>query len=229
MEQVTFGLIWYIAFLFSTTCHEAAHAFAALKPGDPTAYHEGQVSINPIPHVRREPLGTVLVPLLSFFAGGWMLGWASAPYDPYWAERYPKRSAIMSLAGPGANLILALLAGIGIRVGLALGYFQLADDITFSQLVMPAVNGSPAGFTTLLSIMFTLNLLLLVFNLLPLPPLDGSGAVPLLLSGDLASRYVSFLHQNTYQFLFLLLAWRVIDFVFSPVFSRALDLLLVGM
>lgn len=90
MEQITFGLIWYIAFLFSTTCHEAAHVFAALKLGDPTAYHEGQVSLNPIPHVRREPLGTVLVPLLSFFAGGWMLGWASAPYDPYWAERYPK-------------------------------------------------------------------------------------------------------------------------------------------
>ncbi len=228
MEQVTFGLIWYVAFLFSTTCHEAAHAFAALKLGDPTAYHEGQVSINPLPHVRREPLGTVLVPLISFFAGGWMLGWASAPYDPYWAERYPKRSALMSLAGPGANLILVLLAGIAIRAGLGLGYFNLAEEISFSQLVVPMANGSLAGFTTLLSIMFTLNLLLLVFNLLPLPPLDGSGALPLLLPEDLASRYVSLLHQNTYQFLFLLAAWRAMDYLFSPVFSKALDLLLVG-
>jgi len=228
VEQITFGLIWYVAFLFSTSCHEAAHAFFAFKLGDPTAYHEGQVSINPIPHIRREPLGTVLVPLISFFAGGWMLGWASAPYDPYWAERYPKRSALMSLAGPGANLILMLLAGIAIRIGLGLGYFNLAEEITFSRLIIPMTHGSLDGFTTLLSIMFTLNLLLLVFNLLPLPPLDGSGALPLILSEDHATRYIAFLHQNSYQFLFLIIAWQVIGRIFSPVFSSALDLLLLG-
>jgi Zn-dependent protease len=228
VEQITFGLIWYVAFLFSTTCHEAAHAFAALKLGDPTAYHGGQVSLNPVPHVQREPLGTVLVPIISFFAGGWMLGWASAPYDPYWAERYPKRSALMSLAGPCANLLLLVLAGIVMRIGLELGQFQVADGISFAKVVVPAKDGFLAGVSTLVSIMFTLNLLLLVFNLLPLPPLDGSGAIPLVLPDEQASRYVEFLHQPGFHFLFLFMAWRAMDYIFGPVFSRALDLLLIG-
>jgi len=226
VEQISFGLIWYVAFLFSTTCHEAAHAFVAMKLGDPTAYHGGQVTLNPIPHVRREPLGTVLVPIISFLAGGWMLGWASAPYDPNWAEEYPKRSALMSLAGPGANLLLMVLAGIVIRIGLELGQFRLPDDISFAQVVVPAKEGFLTGVSTLVSIMFTLNLLLLVFNLLPLPPLDGSGAIPLVLPEEQASRYVSLLHQNAYHFLFLFMAWRAMDYVFNPVFSGALDLLL---
>ena len=102
--------LWYVVFLLSLTCHEAAHAFVAWRGGDPTAYHGGQVSLNPLPHVLREPFGTVLVPLLSFFFMGWMLGWASAPYDPYWAARNPRRAALMSAAGPIANFLLAALA-----------------------------------------------------------------------------------------------------------------------
>lgn len=66
MEKLTEGLLWYIAFLVSTTFHEAAHAFAALRLGDRTAYEGGQVTLDPIPHIRREPVGTIVVPLLSF-------------------------------------------------------------------------------------------------------------------------------------------------------------------
>lgn len=228
MEQITFGLIWYLVFLFSTCCHEAAHALVAMKLGDPTAYLGGQVSLNPIPHVRREPLGTVLIPLVSFMAGGWMIGWASAPYDPYWAERYPKRSAMMSLAGPLANLLLMILAAIGIRIGLALGQFQIPDDIMFSQLVQPHHTGFFSGLATMISIMFSLNLLLFIFNLIPLPPLDGSGVIPLLLPEKQASSYVAFLHQSSTHFIFLIFAWRAMDFIFQPVFSRVLDLLYLG-
>jgi hypothetical protein len=68
------GIIWYAVFLFSTVFHEAAHALTAYKMGDSTAHSKGQVSLNPIPHIKREPFGTVIVPILSFAAGGWMIG-----------------------------------------------------------------------------------------------------------------------------------------------------------
>ena len=103
------GLQWYLVFLYSTTLHEAAHAWAALKLGDDTAYQGGQVTLDPTPHIRREPIGMVVVPLLSFLFGGWMIGWASTPYDPDWAMRYPRRSAWMSLAGPALTLQQILL------------------------------------------------------------------------------------------------------------------------
>jgi len=76
------GVIWYIVFLFSTTCHEGAHALIARIGGDSTAFHGGQVTLNPWPHIRREPFGLVVVPILSYFVAHWMIGWASAPYDP---------------------------------------------------------------------------------------------------------------------------------------------------
>src|SRR6185369_342258 len=79
--------------------------FVAWRGGDPTAYEAGQVSLSPWPHIRREPWGTVLVPLLTFFTyagtgSAWMMGWASAPFDPLWEHRHPRRAAAMALAGP---------------------------------------------------------------------------------------------------------------------------------
>src|SRR5678816_411467 len=100
--------IWYVVFLFTLTWHEAGHALVALLGGDDTAYRGGQVSLNPWPHVRREPMGTVLIPILTFAYSGWMMGWASAPYDPEWGRANPKRLAAMSIAGPAANLLLAM-------------------------------------------------------------------------------------------------------------------------
>src|SRR6476659_583779 len=113
-NTLVLGLTWCVAFIFSTTLHEAGHALAALKLGDPTAYEGGQVSLNPWPHIRREPLGMVIVPIASFALNGWMMGWASAPFDPEWAHRYPKRAALMAAAGPAANLLLVLLSGLAI-------------------------------------------------------------------------------------------------------------------
>ena len=74
MESMTKAVIWYVAFVFSTTLHEAAHAFAALKGGDPTAYEGGQVTIDPTPHIRRSPFGMVVVPILSLIVMGWPRG-----------------------------------------------------------------------------------------------------------------------------------------------------------
>src|SRR5215217_7485224 len=102
------GFVWFAAFLFSTTLHEASHAFVAWRLGDPTAYNGGQVSLSPAPHVAREPIGMLVLPLITAFTQGWAIGWASAPYDPVWAARYPRRAAVMSAAGPAGNLLIAL-------------------------------------------------------------------------------------------------------------------------
>src|SRR5438093_12390965 len=109
-EALIQGLLWFAAFLLSTTVHEAAHALAALRGGDPTAYLGGQVSFSPIPHIRREPIGMLVVPLVTTLTNGWAIGWASTPYDPLWAARHSRRAATMAAAGPAANLLLTLTA-----------------------------------------------------------------------------------------------------------------------
>src|SRR4029078_11021706 len=106
-NQIATGVLWFLAFLFSTTVHEAMHAWAALKGGDPTAYHAGQVSLSPLPHIRREPFGMLILPLLTAVTQGWAIGWASAPYDPHWAARYPRRAAWMAAAGPPREQLLS--------------------------------------------------------------------------------------------------------------------------
>ena len=203
-DQLIEGLTWFVVFIFSTTLHEAGHALVAWKLGDPTAYEGGQVSLNPWPHIQREPVGMVLVPIISFALNGWMMGWASAPYDPGWAHRYPKRAALMAAAGPAANLLLAVIAGLLIRTGLA---YRIPGAIM------------PVG------ILFMLNLLLFAFNLLPVPPLDGSAILPMFMSDNAARRYREFLHQPMFSLLGLLLAWKVFPYLFEPLQAVALSLL----
>lgn len=222
------GLAWFVVFLFSTTLHEAAHAFIAARLGDLTAYQGGQVTLNPLPHIQREPFGMVIVPILSFILmqGAWMFGWASAPYDPSWAMRHPRRAAWMALGGPLANLSLVVSAGLLIRIGMLAGTFHLPQAITFSQVVGVSDPASPAaGIAILLSVLFTLNLVLFVFNLLPLPPLDGSAVVQLFLSENLARRYQGLLRQPMLAWMGILIAWRLFSPIFYPVHSLALGLL----
>lgn len=173
--------LWYAVFLLSLTCHEAAHAFVAWRGGDPTAYEAGQVSLSPWPHIRREPWGTVLVPLLTFlmYAGSgsaWMMGWASAPYDPAWEHRHPRRAAVMALAGPLANLTLATLAFVTLLALLRAGILVEPEQLGFDRLAAAAPGAAAGldGLARLLSILLSLNLLLCVFNLMPCPPLDGA-------------------------------------------------------
>lgn len=225
-STIALGLVWYVAFLFSTTLHEAAHAWVALRLGDPTAYHGGQVSLNPVPHVRREPFGMVVVPILVFALSGWMLGWASAPYDPAWADRHPKRSGLMALAGPAANLLLLALSAIAIRAGIAAGAFSPDPGLErLDQIVQPAAAGGWESAAAFVSILFMLNLILFLFNLFPLPPLDGSGALPLVMSDRLAIRYREALRHPGISMAGLLLAWFLFGKVFWPIAGIALLLL----
>lgn len=208
------AFISYVVFLFSTTCHEAAHAFVAKMGGDTTAALGGQVSLNPIPHIRRSPFGMVVVPLLSFLFSGGMIGWASAPYDPLWERRHPHRSAWMALGGPAANFSLMLLAALGIH---AIRIFHLpATD--------PAT-GSPSLLLVVLEITFMLNLLLGTFNLLPVPPLDGSTAIMLLMDENRAQRYLDWIRGNNYAMAGLLVGLLVFREVFPYVQTFVLHLL----
>jgi len=172
-SQIIDMMLGLIAFVFSATCHEAAHAWAALKGGDETAYLGGQVSLDPLPHIRRSPFGMVLAPILCTLLMGYPMGWASAPYDPYWASRHPHRHGFMSLAGPLANLVIAIVVLILLKIGLSNGLFLEALN---SQQATGKNSPWMAVFELLLTL-YELNVILFLFNLIPLPPLDGTGVL----------------------------------------------------
>lgn len=221
---------FYVVFLLSTTLHEAAHAWAAKVGGDLTAYHGGQVSLDPRPHIRREPFGMVVLPLLGVLLSGFPYGFASAPYDANWAQRHPKRAAWMALAGPASNLVLLLLAAVLIRIGAGAGVLEAPSSVNFGHVAESSLPGIWMGVATFLSVFFSLNLLLTIFNLIPVPPLDGSGALPLLMSDDASRRYQNFLWSNpALQWVGLLVAWQLLGPVFQPIFLAAVNLLYPGM
>ena len=221
--------MYYVVFLFSTTFHEAGHAWAAMRGGDPTAYHGGQVSLDPRPHIQREPFGMVALPLISVVLSGWPFGFASAPYDPRWAMQYPRRAAWMALAGPGGNLVLVVLAAVVIRFGVAFGVFGAPTAVSFDEVVMASSPGLWRGVAFLVSVVFSLNLLLAIFNMIPVPPLDGSGAVPLLLDDRTTARYQVFVWgQPALAWLGIIIAWQLFPSVFQPIWLLAVNLLYPG-
>lgn len=221
------GVIWYIVFLFSTVCHEGAHALAAKWGGDPTA--AGQVTLNPIPHIRRELFGLVVVPLLSYFLAHWMIGWASAPYDPAWQRAHPRRAAWMALAGPAANFCLMILAGVMIHAGILAGIFQAPVSAGFTSIVSATQPGIAGFAATLLSILFVLNLLLGTFNLLPIPPMDGSSGIAVLFGESFAARYFDRLHEYRIGTIGLFIAWVIFDRIFIYIYTFALNVLYPGL
>jgi Zn-dependent protease len=223
--ELGLGVLWYVVFVVSSTFHEAAHGWTAFKLGDSTAHDAGLVTLDPVPHIRRSPFGMVLIPLLTFSFGGWMIGWASTPYDPYWARANRRKAALMAFSGPAANLLLVLIAALLIRGGLFLGAFEEPEMVNFQHIVGAKAGGLAAGFATLLSVLFSLNLLLFVFNLLPLPPLDGSSVITLFLNERLTQRYNTFMEQPGFQMLGLIVAWRAVDYVIGPAWLTALGML----
>lgn len=229
MPDIASGLIYYVVFLFSTTLHEAAHAWAAKRGGDLTAYRGGQVSLDPRPHIRREPFGMVVLPLLSVAVSGWPFGFASAPYDPQWAMRYPRRAAWMALAGPASNLALVLVCFAIIRIGAATGVFAAPESVRFGEIIGTEPGAGLGGLAFLIGAFFSMNLALAVLNLLPLPPLDGSAVVPLFLSARASARYQQLLWgQPVLAIVGMLAAWRLFGYVFQPMFLLAVNLLFPG-
>jgi Zn-dependent protease len=230
LDQLSLGIILYVVFLFSVTLHEAAHAWAALRGGDETGYAGGQVTLDPRPHIRREPFGTVLIPLAGIAMSGFPIGWASTPYDPRWAYAFPHRAAWMALAGPAANLILMLIAGALIRLGLFSGAFE-PGVLSVTGLVSAVPGGPPmlAPLAVFMSALYAMNLLLLLLNLIPVPPLDGSAVIGLLLSEERARRLQLAVHGSSLSFLGLIVAFLVIRDLFWPVCLTSLHVLFAGL
>ncbi len=165
------------ALALAISVHEAAHAWMANRLGDPTARHQGRISLNPINHI--DPVGTVLVPLILIISQtGMLFGWAKpTPFNP-WNLKNPKRdSALISLAGPASNLLLATLLAIIFRFPLG----TLVETVLLQLIV--------------------LNLVLAFFNLLPIPPLDGFKVVAGLLPRSL---YYQWMGLERYGFLILI-------------------------
>lgn len=225
------ALTWYLALIVAMVFHEAAHAWVAKIGGDLTAYESGQVTLNPIPHMRREPFGTIVMPIISLFLLGFPLGFAHAPYNPYWADAHPKRAAIMSAAGPASNLLIAGLLFAVMKIGLSADWFEypidgrigIARDGGGGLLhvhMLSAADGATTGIgyaiAQVLPVLFFMNFLLGIFNLIPVPPLDGAGIAEGALPGKLGAFFGMLRRDQTMALLGLLVAWYLFDVVWRP-------------
>lgn len=227
IDWAEFG-IWYLVFLFSTTLHEAAHAWVAHRGGDDTAASSGHLTLDPFVHIRRSPFGMVLIPIITFVQMNFLMGWASVPFNPRWGQQYPRRQALMSLAGPMANFALAVLGLVIAQVLVATDLAQVPLLVDFSHLIEPSGRveaGSALGAITLgVSVLINLNVLLGVFNLLPLPPLDGAGVVEGFFPKRLGPLYESMRGAPLMQFVTLIAAWQILPYLVGPSFSLVIQL-----
>jgi Zn-dependent protease len=165
--------ISFIVLLFSLTVHEMAHAWTADRLGDPTARLLGRVSLNPIVHA--DPIGTVLFPLISLASGALLIGWAKPVPVNLRYLHHPRRDyMLVAAAGPLSNLILAVFAAVVLAI------------VPVSPQTLGESNVS-VPIATLLTRMVNLNVLLAVFNMLPIPPLDGGNVLAGLLPQGLAA------------------------------------------
>ena len=158
MNTLTLGIIQLLCFIPAIVIHEVAHGFVANKLGDPTARLAGRLSLNPIKHI--DPFGTVLLPIILAFLGGPVFGYAKpVPYNPRYFKNLKKGEVMTGLAGPASNLIMAIIA--------AAIYYVLFHVIH--------LRGNAAEWIFIVLLYFAyINLILMFFNLLPIPPLDGS-------------------------------------------------------
>ena len=221
-------VVWYLVFLFSVTFHEYAHARAAAMLGDRTAYFGGYLTLDPIPHLKRSPFGLIFIPILTFIQMGWMMGWASVPYDPVWGKRNPTGQAIMSAAGPLANFFLAAVAWTALKIMLAHHVVRIAPRHVV-QLFVPVGFGSQSPVAALclaLQIFVDLNVILGLFNLMPAPPLDGAAILEGLAPRRLGPIFDRLRESILLGWAVLIIWWQLFGYVVEPVRSAVFSALL---
>lgn len=197
--------IWVMPVLLGITVHEVAHGWIASRLGDKTALMMGRLTLNPLKHV--DPMGTILVPgLMMLLQTGFIFGWAK-PVPITWQNlKHPKRDmALVAAAGPISNLLMGIAWALVIRLGLMLGESGLA-------LVYMGIAG------------IFINVLLMVLNLLPLPPLDGGRVMTGLLPGPWAYKF-SLIEPYGFFILIALLVTGVLGLILWPLISLVLGLL----
>ena len=196
--------IWVVPVLLAITAHEVSHGWIARKLGDNTAFMLGRLTLNPLKHV--DPVGTILIPgMLLLLQAGFIFGYAK-PVPINWKNlRHPKRDmALVAVAGPGANLLMAIAWALLARLGLLLGENGMA-------LIYMGVAG------------ITINIILMVLNLLPLPPLDGGRVMTGLLPGPWAYQF-SRIEPYGFFILIGLLVTGVLGMVLWPVISVVMSM-----
>ena len=213
MEIFTKVLAYFIL-LFAITIHEASHGWAAKKFGDPTAFNMGRVTINPIPHI--DPIGTVMLPLIMMFTGIALIGWAKpVPVNPMNLKNPRRDNLWISAAGPISNFT----AAIGFIVLLQIIKFTSPRFFQAAFYVIPGQAGQlqlAQGIGLLLYFGILINIALGIFNLLPIPPLDGSGVLMGFLSDEATEKYEKIRPYGMFIILGLVF-FRFFQVIFTPV------------
>jgi len=225
--DIGFIVIWFVVFLFSLSFHEASHAWTSEKFGDDTGRLQGRITLNPIAHI--DPIGTIVLPLFMMFTSVPLLGWAKpVQTNPLLWRDKTRANISVSAAGPISNLILVVLAFTIMKVLIVAGTLTLNREFrTIYEVIGPSAD-QPAYMQPLalfLSVMLMLNLALGIFNLIPIPPLDGSHVLEELLPPPMAQAYEQI---RPYGFILLigLLYMGVLNFIFEPISTFILRLLL---
>jgi len=203
-------LLFSIPFLFSLSFHEAAHAYLADKRGDSTAKALGRMTINPLPHI--DIFGTVIFPVLGIMFGGLLFGWAKpVPVNPVNLKNYKKDSMLISLAGPVSNIILAVAFTLLIKI------VAIFSPVAIRMYYSGSVGLFDYPLISILDLGIRLNITLALFNMIPVPPLDGSHV----LAGILPDRFSNFMeryHQMGFVVFMLLLFSGFLKYLGYPIF-----------
>src|SRR6267154_789376 len=219
-------ILYMVALVFSLSVHESAHAWMSDHFGDDTARMLGRISLNPVVHV--DPIGTLLFPAISFFTGAPLIGWAKpTPVNPLrWRDKRVANFWV-SIAGVICNFIIAIVAGIVIRILYSTNLIDLGLQ-GYRLIAIPHTDSLIAeGGAQLLTTFFTLNVALGVFNLIPIPPLDGSKVLQSILPPSFESGFEA-LERFGYMWLILAMFTGVFGMIFNIVLPIAFQLLLIG-
>lgn len=190
MPDIGQSLIIFAVLLFSLTVHEMAHAVTADWLGDPTARRLGRISLNPAVHI--DPVGTIMLPLLGLLAGGFVFGWAKpVPVNPANLKNHRQDFLVIAAAGPASNILMA--TGASMLLGLVPGGLGASEGMAGVMATF--------GFR-----MVQLNLLLALFNMLPIPPLDGGNVLAGILPEALAASYDRLVRPYGFVILIVLMA-----------------------
>jgi Zn-dependent protease len=197
-ERIAWGLTYYVVLLFSLSVHESAHGWTASRMGDDTALRQGRVSLNPLVHI--DPIGTLLIPLLQIFWGGVpLLGWAKpTPVGAHNFRQLARGHVLVAGAGPASNLVLALLFTGALFLGLRSG------------------GRESEPFMAILTTGVQMNVVLALFNLIPLPPLDGSWVASWGLPRSIARSYDRIVEPYGSWILLILFATGILGRLLAP-------------
>jgi Zn-dependent protease len=213
-------ILFMVALIFSLSVHESAHAWMSNRFGDDLARLQGRISLNPVSHV--DPIGTLLFPAIAFFTGAPLLGWAKpTPVNPLKWRNKRVANFWVSAAGAISNFIIAFIAGGTIRILYTLG---VVDD---SPALINSGSTIANGAVELLVVFFMLNVGLGVFNLLPIPPLDGSKVLASILPPSFESG-IEALERFGFILLFIAVFTGVLGVVFRIVMPIAWGLVFIG-